>query len=91
MKLVAVLWEDSSFLHFGWGDICDLDHTTPIYIITAGIVLAETEDYIVLGQSCDVNMKLASNSKKIPKKSILQIVPLPTLDILFPKHKKQLI
>jgi hypothetical protein len=88
LKAVAVLWEDSAHLHFGWGDVNTLEYSKPIFCVTFGIIIEETSDFLVVVQSSDTELNIVSNSLKIPKKSIITIKSLPSISKLFPKHKK---
>lgn len=76
MKFVVVVWEDSTHVHFGWSplnDVADM-FDNKVVIFTPGIVIEETDHYIAVAQSMDNSRSALSNSLKIPKSQILEII-----------------
>jgi hypothetical protein len=72
---VLVYWEDSAHLHFGWSPLEAVKEAFPdvVFCVTAGILMEETEDYVIVAQSSDQERTAISNTLKIPTNAIIKI------------------
>jgi hypothetical protein len=80
MNIVAILWLDSAHIHFGWSPVENLEYSDPIYCISVGLIIEETDEHTVIVQSSDVDGAVVSNSLKIPKISIIDTKKLVETD-----------
>lgn len=64
---VLIVWLDIAGKDDAWMDITDAKSMKPGRMITSGWVLKETEDYIVVASSLDMNEGIVGNINAIPR------------------------
>lgn len=92
MEAVAVYWEDSVHIEYGWHEYSPFEPYGDEHIIcvSTGILLEDTDLYIVIAQSANYECSVVSNTLKIPKRSVLKVIKMQKLsEIFFSKKGKE--
>lgn len=77
MKEVKIIWIDSCASDSHWTLLEDgFDDVEPIEIRTYGVIIKETDNYIVVAQNYGINPEQVCNLMSIPKGCIKEIKEL---------------
>ena len=81
LEVKKVVWSDSCASNVNWSFKDEIQEAEPIEIISYGVLVKETDEYIVLAQNFGANPKQVCNLMTIPKGCIKEIINLETLNL----------
>lgn len=81
LEVKKVVWIDSCASNVSWSFKDEIQEVEPIEIVSYGVLVKESDEYIVLAQNFGTNPRQVCNLMTIPKGCVKKIMNLETLNL----------